>query len=294
MMSSSPTKTTEGNPAPTQEQAGPQTMQEQASRAEQEKTHPVYVYGIIPASEARQWQETPGLGDPSSPVRPVIEGDLAALVSDLPPDYTPGRREDLEAHQRVLSEAIERGTTVPMRFGIVMDDDETVRENLLKRHGSVLSDVLHRLDGQVQMTLKVYYLDDELLKDVLVTHPDLAQESARLAELGETEAQEARVRFGEALAQAVEERRAEIESALVNVLRPFATDVRVDPPRGEQVALVAHLLVPRDGRAALDEEVRKLGESLAGILAFRYIGPLAPYAFADLSLKDEEGREPWD
>jgi Gas vesicle synthesis protein GvpL/GvpF len=294
MMSSSPTKTTEGNPATTQEQAGPTTTQEQASRAEQEKAHPVYVYGIIPASEAQRSQETPGLGEPASPVRTVIEGELAALVSDLPPDYTPGRRQDLEAHQRVLSEAIERGTTVPMRFGIVMDDDETVREKLLKRHASVLSDVLHRLDGDVQMTLKVYYLDDELLKDALVAHPELAEESARLAQFPETEAQDARIRFGEALAQAIEERREQIESALVDVLRPVADDIRVDPPKGEQVALIAHLLVARDRRAELDEEVRKLSESLAGILAFRYIGPLAPYAFADLSLKDEEGKEPWD
>jgi Gas vesicle synthesis protein GvpL/GvpF len=291
---SSPTRTTEASQATTQNQARPQTTQDQASRAEQEKTHPVYVYGIIPASEARQWQETPGLGDPSSPVRTVIEGGMAALVSDLPPDYTPGRREDLEGHQRVLSEAIERGTTVPMRFGIVMDDDETVREKLLKRHAAELSDVLGKLDGQVQMTLKVYYLDDELLKDVLAANPDLAQESARLAQLPETEAQDARVRLGEAVANAIEERRAEVEQALLDTLRPFATDVRVDPPHGEQVALIAHLLVPRERRAGLDEAVRKLSESLAGVLAFRYIGPLAPYAFADLSLKDQEGQQPWD
>jgi hypothetical protein len=302
-MMSGPTRTTEASPATTRDQASPATTQEQArpattedqaSRAAQEKTHPVYVYGIIPASEARQWQETPGLGDPSSPVRTVIEDGMAALVSDLPPDYTPGRREDLEAHQRVLSEAIERVTTIPMRFGIVMDDDETVRAKLFARHATVLSDVLRRLDRQVQMTLKVYYLDEELLRDALAAHPDLAQESARLAQLPETEAQDARVRLGEAVANAVEERRQEVEATLLEQLRPFADDVRVDPPRGERVALNAHLLVPRDRRAALDDEVRKLGEALAGVLAFRYIGPLAPYAFADLSLKDEEGREPWD
>jgi hypothetical protein len=252
------------------------------------------VYGIIPASEAGKWQETPGVGDPSSPVRTVIEDGMAALVSDLPPDYTPGRREDLEAHEHVLEEAIERATTIPMRFGIVMDDDETVREKLLARHASVLSDVLSRLEGQVQMTLKVYYLDEELLKDALAANPDLARETARLAQLPEAEAQDARIRLGEAVANAVEERRAEVESTLLDRLSPFATDVRVDPPRGEQVALNAHLLVPRNRRAALDEEVRKLSEALGSFLAFRYIGPLAPYAFADLSLKDEEGREPWD
>jgi hypothetical protein len=294
---SSPAKTTE---ATTQDQARPATTQDEArlekARPEQEQTHPLYVYGIIPASDAGEWPETPGLGDPSSHVRTIVEDGMAALVSDLPPDYVPGRRgrEDLESHERVLAEAIERTTTIPMRFGIVMDDDETVREKLLERHAAELSDVLHRLDGHVQMTLKVYYLDEELLKDALAAHPDLARESAALAQLPEAEAQERRVRLGEMVAQAVEERRAEVESALLDQLSPLAADVRVDPPNDEHVALNAHLLVPRDRRAALDEEVRKLSEALADVLAFRYIGPLAPYSFADLSLTDEEGQQPWD
>jgi hypothetical protein len=229
-------------------------------------------------------------------VRTVIADGIAALVSDLPPDYVPGKRgrEDLEAHERVLSEAIERVTTVPMRFGIVMDDDETVREKLLVRHANELGEVLRRVDGDVQMTLRVYYRDDELLKDALAAHPDLARESAALAQLPDVEAQDRRVRLGEMIAEAVEERRQEVEAALLEQLRPFADDIRVDPPKGERVALIAHLLVPRDRRAALDEAVRKLSEALAAVLAFRYIGPLPPYAFADLSLKDEGGQEPWD
>jgi hypothetical protein len=295
-MMSSPTRATGAGSATTQQQTHPETMEDQARRAEQKKTHPVYVYGIIPSAEARQWHETPGLGDPPSPVRTVIEDGMAALVSDLPPDYVPGKRgrEDLEAHERVLSEAVEHATTVPMRFGIVMDDDETVCESLLKRHAGVLTDVQHRVEGHVQMTLKVFYLDDELLKDALLAHPDLARESAALAELPDVEAQERRVRLGEMVAQAVEERRKEVESALLDQLRPFADNIRVDPPKGDRVAVIAHLLIQRDRRAELDEEIRNLSEALSGVLAFRYIGPLAPYAFADLSLKDEEGREPWD
>jgi hypothetical protein len=93
------------------------------------------------------------------------------------------------------------------------------------------------------------------------------------------------------VAKAVEARRAEVEAALLDKLSPLAVDVRIDPPTSERVAFNAQLLIHRDQRAALDDQIRELGETLAGILAFRYIGPLAPFSFADLSLEEDE--ESW-
>jgi hypothetical protein len=262
------------------------------SAAARGQAHAVYVYGIIPAADADQWPQMPGLGDPPGTVRTVVQGELAALVSDLPPDHTEGRRQDLEAHRRVLSQAIEQGTAIPMRFGIVMDGDEAVRERLLARHGTELSDVLHALDGRVQMTVKAFYADDALLSDVLSAQPELARESAALAQRPETEVRAARVRIGELVSKAVEARRVEVESALLSRLSPLAVDVRVEAPSSDQVALSAQLLVERDRREALDAEMREMGHALSGMLAFRYVGPLAPFSFADLSL-DGDDEEPW-
>jgi hypothetical protein len=179
-----------------------------------------------------------------------------------------------------------------MRFGIVMDSDEIVRERLLGRHATELGDVLRALDGHVQMTVRAFYAEDALLHEVLATQPALARESAALAQRPEAETQSARVRLGEMVAKAVEARRAEVESALLMRLTPLAVDVQVDPPTSERVALNAQLLVHRDHRAALDNEIRELSDKLEGALAFRYIGPLAPFSFADLSLED--GDEPWE
>jgi hypothetical protein len=268
--------------------SGPTETTGPRSGAAQDQTHPVYVYGIIAAGDAGQSPDAPGLGEPSGTVRTVAEGPIAALVSDLPLDFTPGRLEDLEAHRRVLSEAIKHGTTIPMRFGTVLDGDELVRERLLARHAAELSDVLKRLDGHVEMAVKAFYADDALIQDVLTANPELARESAVLAQYPESQMRTARVRLGEMVAKAVEARRAEVESALLNRLSPLAADIRVDPPNSDRVAFNAHLLVRRDRQAALDDEIRELGDALTGTLAFRYIGPLAPFSFADLSLEDDE------
>jgi hypothetical protein len=172
-----------------------------------------------------------------------------------------------------------------------MESDDVVRARLLGRHASELSDVMRTLDGHVQMTVKAFYAEDALLEDVLSTQPDLARQSAALAQLPESEMSAARVQFGEMVAKAVEARRAEVESALLDRLSPLAADVRIDPPTSERVAINVQLLIRRDRRAALDEQIRELGEALSGMLAFRYIGPLAPFSFADLSLEEDE--ESW-
>jgi Gas vesicle synthesis protein GvpL/GvpF len=260
------------------------------SGIERDRTHPVYVYGVIPAEDAAGLPDALGLGERSA-VRTVTKGRVAALVSDLPPEHTPGRPEDLEAHRRVLSQAIEHGTVIPMRFGIVMDDDEAVADHLLTRHTTELDEMLRQLDGHVQMSVKAFYAGDALLRDVLASQPELAQESAALAQRPDEEAQAARVRIGELVANAVEARREEVSSALLSQLAPLAADVSVDPPGSERVALSVHLLLHRDHRAALDEEVRELAEALTGVLAFRYVGPLPPFSFADLAL--DEGTESW-
>jgi hypothetical protein len=100
--------------------------------------------------------------------------------------------------------------------------------------------------------------------------------------------QAARVQLGEVVAKAVEVRRAEVEAALLQRLSPLAADIQVDAPSSERVALNAQLLVHRDGRAALDAEIHELSAALEGEIAFRYIGPLAPFSFADLSLEGDD------
>jgi hypothetical protein len=117
---------------------------------------------------------------------------------------------------------------------------------------------------------------------------DIAKRAAALEGLPELATRAERIALGEAVAGAIDERRARDEQVLLDRLKPFATDVRVDPPGGERVALNAQVLVPRDRRVALDDAVRDLGGALQGYLALRYIGPLAPYSFSEMSLESGE------
>jgi hypothetical protein len=219
----------------------------------------------------------------------VEAGDLAALVSGLPPDRTPGRREDLAAHRDVLAGAVERNTVIPLRFGMVMAGEDVVRRQLLERHRPELTELLRTFHGQVQMTVRALYAEGALLRGAIEADPEIAHLSAGVQGRPDIESRPERIALGERVAAAVDARRGQDEQGLLDHLRPLATDLVVDPVASERVALQAHLLIPRDRRAALDEAVGRLGRALEGYLALRYIGPLPPYSFSELSL--EAGQE---
>ncbi|MDQ1490983.1 MAG: hypothetical protein QOJ23_3497 [Actinomycetota bacterium] len=252
----------------------------------------LYVYGVVPAPTAADWPGADGIGGPEARVGTIESGDLAALVSALPPDSTPGKREDLDAHRRVLALAVEQGTVIPFRFGMVMPTEDVVRQRLLDRHRPELAELLRRLDGRVQMNVRALYAEDALLRGAIEIDPEIARLSAAVQGRSEIESRPERIALGERVAAAVEARRQQDEQVLLDVLQPVVSDLLVEPGESERVAFNAQLLVRRDRRAALDEAVAELGGALQGYLALRYIGPLPPYSFSQLALEAQDER--WD
>jgi Gas vesicle synthesis protein GvpL/GvpF len=247
----------------------------------------LYVYGVVPAG-ASGLPTSGGVGEPPAALRVVTSDDLGALVSEVPADATPGSRADLEAHQRVLAEAIASTTVLPMRFGVVMDGEEVVRRALLDRHADGLRELLTELDGCVQMTLKAFYAEDQPLREVVDEEPELARLSRQLRDRPEEETRDDKLRLGQLVAGAVTERRARDRERIRAAIEPHVASLVDDEPASDRVAAQLQLLVQRERRGALDAAVEQLGASEAGRLSLRYVGPLAPFSFADMELETEE------
>jgi hypothetical protein len=228
----------------------------------------IYVYAVGRRDGGRRGERLTGVGTTPAPVRTVPEGDLEAVVSDVPAEWRAAGRADLETHDRVIAALLGR-TLIPMRFGVVMADDDEVREALLARHADELEALLERVEGRVQMSVKAYYGEDALLRAAVARRPELTRPTSD------------QLALGRAVAAAVEEQRALDEQALVEALAPAADDVRVDPGRGERHLCTVQLLVSEERRAALDAAVARAG---SGHLALRYVGPLAPYSFCALEM----------
>jgi hypothetical protein len=245
----------------------------------------VYVYGIAPAAE-RADVEAAGIGAPETGVRRVVHGDLAALVSDIELAPLTAAR-DLRAHWRVLEEVASRATVLPVRFGTIMESDEAVVQELLApRHDGLVAQ-LAELSGRVQLTVKCFYEEERLLREVVRDSPAVARLNERVRGLPEAATYYERIRLGELVAGEVEQARERDAALVLGRLEPLAVAARRETPSTRDGAVNAAFLVDRDRVDEFSGAVGELAGELEGRMRLRYIGPLPPYSFT------EEGTAAW-
>ena len=239
----------------------------------------VYVYGVLAAADAASLTTSGVMG---SPVRAVQSGDLAALVSDVAGGALAAARE-VRAHWRVLESASKQTTVLPVRFGTVMEDDDAVREQLLADGAERLTALLQELTGRVQLTVRGTYDEEALLRGVVAGSGEIAALRERVLRMPEAAAYYDRIQLGELIAGEVQRRR-EADAALAQErLAPCAVAVR-EEATGRDGAFHLAFLVERDRIDAFSAAVTDLTAELGDRVAIRYVGPLAPYSFAEAEL----------
>jgi hypothetical protein len=239
---------------------------------------PRYVYGVV-----RGDRPTPAVkGIAGAPLELVDSGEVAALTSVAPGEYLETGREDLLTHSRVLEATLEQGTVLPMRFGVVVPDDEALRGRLLDGHREELLAQLAEMDGKVEFALKGVYDEEAILREVVAGDREISELRQAIAGKSEAATYYERIRLGELVAAAFAVRQEHDSGLIVDELRPLAVDVRVGEPIHERMAVNASFLVERAGTPKFDRGVDEIGRREAGRIRFRVTGPLPPHSFVEL------------
>lgn len=235
-----------------------------------------YVYGITRSSHPALPEKANGVGDPPRPVRILVHGELAALVSDAPENLRPKRR-DLLAHQNVLGEAGTGGTVLPLRFGGVSPDDDAVLAALREREAHYL-ERLKSLDGKVEYNVKAAHDEEAVLHQVLVDNPELRALSQDHRAVGGG-TYEQKLALGERVAVAVKHREARDAVLVQEALEGAAVECRPGPEGTGRLANLS-FLVERDRAEDFTAAVEALGRD-HGHLVLQVNGPLPPYSFVE-------------
>jgi Gas vesicle synthesis protein GvpL/GvpF len=236
------------------------------------------VYGIVPA-------ETPLDGTPTgiggAPVGRVVAGGLAALVSPVEGDDLRATRRDLLSHSAVLERALAAGPVLPLRFGIVLRDEEAVAEELLEARHDELSALLRRFERLVELRVKAFYVEEAVLREIVRSDPAIARLNEATRGIPKASLHPQRIRLGEAVARALEARRESDTRAILARLRPLAEDAVVENTESS-LAFTASFLVDRGRVEAFDAAMDELAREHEGLITFKYLGPLPPHSFVSL------------
>jgi hypothetical protein len=239
---------------------------------------PRYVYGVVRGDGSVP--DIRGIAD--APLELVGAGEVAALTSVAPDEYLEAGREELLTHSRVLEATLERDTVLPMRFGVVVPDNETLRGRLLVGHREELTAQLAEMDGKIELALKGLYDEELILRELVAGDREIAGLRAAIAGKPEAATYYERIRLGELVAAAFAARQEHDSAACVEELRPHAVAVRAGEPIHERMAVNASFLVERSGLPAFDRALEEIGRREADRIRFRVTGPLPPHSFVEL------------
>ncbi|MGI8335896.1 GvpL/GvpF family gas vesicle protein [Actinomadura scrupuli] len=272
------------------EMTGPETTGRERTRPEPargsagEETPVCYVYGIVPA-DTRLPEGLTGTG--GGEVSLIREGEVAGVVSELLPEGGLGTREDLLAHEGVVASLAEETTILPLRFGAVVTTADAVAEEMLVPYHDWFAAVLTELTGRRQFSILGAYVEDAVLREVLQEEPEVARLREKVRDLPEDAAYYDRIRLGELIVQALDDKRLADTEALVAALSPHADDVAAREPAGEDMAADVAFLVTDEQRPRFEQAVDELGDRWAGRIRLRMLGPLAPYDFVPSHPEEE-------
>ena len=233
----------------------------------------VYTYGVIPDGVPLP-ADRHGVGAPPAPLRLIPSGRIAVVVSDAPANLR-ARRRDLLAHQELLLALAALGPVVPMRFGMVSPDEETLLRDLAGAEAETTA-LLDHLAGRCEMNVKIATVEDGLASLLRENEPLRRLRDQALARPG----YEASLRLGEAVSAGLTRRATEAAEHAVRVLAPLAVETAEGPASAESVRntsfLVAHEELPAFRAAA-----ERLAARERLRMELRLTGPLPCYSFAE-------------
>jgi hypothetical protein len=170
-------------------------------------------------------------------------------------------------------------TVVPVQFGTVLEDDRDVVTGLLAGDQERYAALLERLQGMAQLNLRASYVSEQVLAEVVREDPVVAELRRRTRHLPEGAVHPDLVRLGEAVAGAMETKRADDTAMLLEFVAPYAADQVVRPGLGLEHVVDVALLVSRAEVGTLEEALEGLAAEVHERIRLRLVGPVAPYDF---------------
>lgn len=248
------------------------------SDQEQQQQIASYLYGLVFSDTALE-SGVSGVGNPPTEVKLVPHGEVAALVSEVDLTQPLGTPEDLLAHEQLLDAIAADVPVLPLRFGAVMTNEESVVEELLAPHEDEFVQALKQVEGRAQYMIRARFVEDVILREILTELPQAKQLREQIQGKPEAATRDLRIRLGELINQTVSGMRDQATQGLAETLQPHAVMTSVREPGNEMDAANLAVLVETAKLDEFEKAVQDVEREWDGRINVRVIGPQAPYDF---------------
>jgi len=242
-----------------------------------------YLYAIIAAADAGAIsRDLRGIDE--GKVFTVASGGVAAVVSGVQDKKMRPERRHLSAHHGVLRLLMETITPLPMAFGIIAGSTAAVKRVLGDRRQDFAAN-LKRVEGKVEMGLKVTWDVPNIFEYFVITHPELKALRDRFFGTHREPTQEQKIELGRTFDRLLNEDREAFTSQVSDVLSDYCSETKAGNCAKVNDVMNLACLVKRRELSRFEQGVFEAAEQFDNNFAFDFNGPWAPHNFVNINVK---------
>lgn len=203
--------------------------------------------------------------------------EISAVVSDVSTlDY---KEENLLLHAEIIEKLMRFGTVLPFRFGIAFNDEQTVR-GVLESFYESFSDNLKRLEGRVEMGIKIIWQPEKIIERATGIKPRWSWPDPAVSSTGTGYLKR---KMEEHFARsALESGADQLVREIDGIFRPLFEECRVQTLRTRNMPMNGVYLIARGRLDEFRRRFRHLKEQYPD-LRFLLTGPWPPYNFTGIN-----------
>ena len=221
----------------------------------------------------------------SAPVYAIDQSGIRAIVSDTLSLRLRPERSNISAHQRVLKSLTTDRTVLPMRFGVLARDAGSIQK-LLATNIESINEHFERLNGRVEMGLRVSWDVTNIYEHFVALHPVLAKgrDDIWSQYSGSSARREEKIQLGNLYESLRTADREEAAEKVKDILFDYCEDIVENPVKREKDVINLACLVERSRLNEFPKGVFEASKAFDNSYLFDYTGPWAPHNFINLDL----------
>jgi hypothetical protein len=252
-----------------------------------------YLYGIVRCAGERVLEDVASIEGGGGPVHLFPHGGLAAIVSETEQRRYETTRAHMLAHQRVLERAMREYPLLPVRFGTVTtaegESSMPQVKKLLERRAGEFEELLALVQGRAELGLKAFWRDEPgIYQEIVAENGEVRRFVGSLPGGVSRAPYLQQVRLGEMVKECLERKKAAEAERVLSSLKALAYRTVENPVYLDRMVLNAAFLVEASREEEFDGAVKRLEADLGHRLLFKYVGPVPPYNFVNVTVNWHE------
>lgn len=187
-------------------------------------------------------------------------------------------------HERVNSDLMKKHNVIPMRFGMVAESTEEIR-NILAKAYIQFKTALERIAGKAEFIVQVFWNERNILEKLLRENIEIQELKKEAESRGKILGFSSKIKLGKRIFEAIEARRKEYIADILGNLATCFPNFSAGKLLDKEILINHSFLIDMTEELALEPRLNQLAEKYKDDLKFKYIGPMAPYSFAVINLE---------